>query len=94
MSLDDRMFWAALAAVVGTLHDGPELGTGRRLFQRLEAACRSFGVPAADFDQVAELLDYHYVRYGDYYTGKEGLAEMARIDAILAAERVTCGTLH
>jgi hypothetical protein len=51
-------------------------------------------VPAADFDQVAELLDYHYVRYGDYYTGKEGLAEMARIDAILAAERVTCGTLH
>jgi len=46
-----------------------------RLFQRLEAACRSFGVPSANFDQVARMLDYHYVRNGDYYASKEDLAE-------------------
>jgi hypothetical protein len=75
LSLDDRMFWAALAAIVGGIHDGPELCTERRLFLRLEAACRSFGVPSADFDQVARMLDYYSVRNGDYYANKKHLAD-------------------
>ena len=71
--LAERMQWAALAAIVGTLHDGPELASERRLFQRLEAACRSFEVPPSSFDECAKLLDYYYVRNGDYYASKKEL---------------------
>ena len=75
MSLEERMQWAAIAAIIGALHDGAELCTERRVFQRLVAACRSFCVPAHHFDQVAEKLGYCYVRNGDYYASKERLAE-------------------
>ena len=44
-SLSDRILWAGLAAIVGAAHDGPEVGTEHVLFERLEAAARSFGVP-------------------------------------------------
>ncbi len=35
----------------------------------------SFCVPQSHFDQVAEKLGYYYVRNGDYYAGKDHLAE-------------------
>lgn len=76
LSLDDRMTWAALSAVVGALHDGPELGTETRLFARLKAACRFFGVPKDSFDQCAKLMDFHYYRPWDCYVGKADLAGM------------------
>lgn len=81
MSLRDRIHWAAIAAIIGVIHDGPELGDQRRLFDRLEAACRSFGVPKSSFDDCARILDFHYVRSGDYYASKKDLAD-------------TQGTLH
>ena len=71
--LAERMQWAAISAIVGVLHDGPEIACTRRLFQRLEAACRSFGVPQSSFDECAKLLDFHYVRNGDYYASKKEL---------------------
>ena len=76
LPLKERMLWAALSALVGTIHDGPELASDVRKFARLEAACRSFGVPPEDFDQCATLLDYHYYRPWDCYLGKATLAEV------------------
>jgi hypothetical protein len=73
--VDDRVLWAALAALVGGMRDG-ELCTPKRLFDRLEAACRAFGVPADEFDACAHLLDYHYYRPWDCYLGRADIAEM------------------
>ncbi|GAB2491269.1 hypothetical protein [Arenimonas alkanexedens] len=70
LPLRERMLWAALAALVGTAHDGPELGTAVRKFERLEAACHSFEVPPDRLDECARLLDYHYFRAGDCYVSK------------------------
>ncbi|MDQ3288253.1 MAG: hypothetical protein M3Q42_08310 [Pseudomonadota bacterium] len=87
LSLDDRMTWAALAAVVGAIHDGPEVATESRLFARLEAACRSFGVPRENFDQCAKLMDFHYYRPWDCYVGKDELSLMEQ-------PARGCGVLH
>lgn len=76
LTLEDRISWAALAAIVGVLHDGPEIGDDNRLFARLEAACRSFRVPRDYFDQCLKLLDFHYYRPWDCYVSKEALATM------------------
>jgi hypothetical protein len=75
-TLRDRMVWAALAAIIGVVHDGPEVGTEQRLFQRLETACRSFGVPADSFDACAKLLDFHYYRPWDTYLDRATLAQV------------------
>lgn len=71
----DRVLWAGLAAIVGAVHDGPEVGTDQRLLQRLEAACRSFGVPADAFDGLARRMGFHYYRPWDCYLSPEGLVE-------------------
>lgn len=75
-TLRDRMLWATLAALVGVLHDGPELGTDTRLFDRLEAACKSFDVPADSFDACAKMLGFHYYRPWDAYLDKATLAQI------------------
>lgn len=87
LSLDDRMTWAALSALVGVIHDGPELGTDTRLFARLEAACHSFGVPQESFDQCVKLMDFHYYRPWDCYVSKAALAVMEQPAS-------GCGLLH
>lgn len=79
-SVSDRILWAGLAAIVGAVHDGPELGTDQRLLARLEAACSTFGVPADAFDGLARLLDFHYYRPWDCYLSREDLAEAREID--------------
>lgn len=71
--LIERMRWAALSALVGTIQDGPELGTLSRMFDRLEAACQSFAVPPERFDDCAALLDCHYFSAGDCYLSKATL---------------------
>lgn len=81
-SLSDRILWAGLAAIVGTAHDGPEVGTEHVLFERLEAAARTFGVPADTFDECARALDFHYYRPWDCYLSREALAEAREIDGL------------
>ena len=71
--LEERMRWAAVSALVGTLFDGPALATSARMFDRLEAACKSFEVPPERFDECAELLDCYYYAAGDCYVGKATL---------------------
>ncbi len=76
LTLEERISWAAIAALVGIIHDGPEVGTDARLFDRLEAACRSFGVPRDSVDQCLKLMDYHYYRPWDCYVSGDALARM------------------
>jgi hypothetical protein len=77
------MLWAALSALVGIVHDGPEAGDVRR-FQRIEAACRSFEVPVESFDSVAKRLGFHYYRPWDCYLGREAWCELTLADAVPA----------
>lgn len=94
LPLQERMQWAALAALVGTIHDGPERGTDVRKLARLEAACRWFGVPAKEFDQCAQLLDYHYYRPWDCYLSKATLDEVASRSRPPDIGGVGRGTIH
>ena len=81
----DRMMWALLAAIVGVIHDGPD---NQRVFQRLEAACRTFGVPEWDFDAVARHLDFHYHRGWDCYLDRE------TYDQVVLRESQGLGGVH
>ena len=78
----ERILWAAISAVLGAIHDGPELADDRRLFLRLETACRSFGVPADAFDDCARSLDFHYYRPWDCYLSRSELAEARELDGV------------
>ena len=63
----ERMMWAGLATLVGVIHDGHH----GRTFERLEAACRSFGVPEAWFDGLAKRFGFYYDRSTDAYVDHE-----------------------
>ena len=81
-SLSDRILWAGLAAIVGLAQDGPEVGTDQRFLQRLEAAARTFGVPADAFDDCARALNFHYYRPWDCYLSRENVAEARELDGL------------
>ena len=77
--LKDRMAWALLAAIVGIINDGPD---NYRPLQRLEAACKTFGVPSWDFDTLARHLDFYYYRPWDVYFDKETYLEVSQREAL------------
>lgn len=81
-SLSDRILWAGLSAIVGLAQDGPEVGTEQRMLERLEAAARTFGVPADAFDDCARALDFHYYRPWDCYLSRKDLAEARELDGL------------
>ena len=76
----ERMLWAGLAVIVGVLADGPGGCSDVRAFRRIEAACRSFGVPWDLFEELASRFDFHYYAPMDCYLGREALAEARRAD--------------
>jgi hypothetical protein len=76
----ERILWAGLAAIVGIVHDGPEASEVSR-FQRIEAACRSFGVAGDCFDAVAKRLGFHYYRPWDCYFDRSTWLEATLRDA-------------
>lgn len=92
--LRERTLWACISVIVGLAHDGPEAATDDRRFARLEAACRTFGIGADDFDAVARRMNFHYYGPWDCYLGREQLAEAYRLDAIRGALMAGGGTLH
>jgi hypothetical protein len=79
--LNERLLWAGLAAIVALAHDGPELGTDQRFFQRIQAACRSFGVHGPDEDRLLRSLGFYYHRASDCYVSKEEWELMTLQDA-------------
>lgn len=76
--LRDRILWACMSVIVGMVADG---GSHRGI-QRLEAACRTFGIPADMFDELAARLDFHYYRPMDCYLSRRALAEARRFDGL------------
>ena len=81
----DRMGWALLATIVGIIHDGPD---NYRPLKRLEAACRTFGVPEWDFDTAARHLDFYYYRPWDAYLDKETYQDVS------LRESLPLGAIH
>ena len=79
--ISERMLWAGLAAIVGCVHDG-SASTDVTKFQRLEAACRTFGVPPENFDALAKRLGFFYYRPWDCYLGREAWTERTRADLL------------
>ena len=75
----DRMMWALLAAIVGIIEDGEE---NQRPFERLETACRYFGVPAWDFDTIARHLDFYYYKPWDAYLDKETYMDVSLRESV------------
>lgn len=68
----ERMLWAGLSAIVGLAHDG----TDKHLFERLQAACSTFGVRDEDFDALAKLFGHYYYRPWDCYLSRETFYEV------------------
>lgn len=66
VSENERLLWAGLSVVIGLVADGGM----DRAFARLEAACRSFGVPEARFDGLAKRFGFWYDRSTDAYVDR------------------------
>ena len=62
-----RMLFAGLAVIAGSAAQG----SNDDLFRRLENACRHFGVPSHQFDDLARLFDLYYHRPSDCYLSRE-----------------------
>ena len=76
----DRLLWAGLAAIVGIAHDGPD-ATEQQSFQRIEAACSSFGLYDHDADRLLRRFGFHYHRPSDCYLDRETWEVMTLLDA-------------
>ena len=81
----DRRFWACLAAIVGMAVDGPDLN---RWYDRLKAACHTFGVPQDEFDACARRIGAYYYRPWDAYLDRETYLEVS------LRESVPLGGIH
>lgn len=71
-----KMLFAGLAVIVGSAAQGSRDGE----LQRLENACRFFGVPSFHLDELAQHFDLYYHRSGDCYLSKEAWLEARRQD--------------
>lgn len=78
--LRERLLWAGLAALVGIAHDGPN-APEQRSFQRIEAACRSFGLYGHDGDRLLRRFGFHYHRPSDCYLDRATWEVMTLLDA-------------
>lgn len=67
----ERVLWAGLAAIVGIAHDG----TDAHAVDRIEAACRTFGVEG-EFDRLARRFGFYYYRPWDCYLGRDAFYEV------------------
>jgi hypothetical protein len=79
-SLRERFFWAGMAAIVGIAHDGPN-ATEQHSFQRIEAACSTFGLHGADRDRLLRRFGFHYHRPSDCYLDRATWELMTLLDA-------------
>lgn len=72
--LRQRVFWASMAVIVGVVHDanahGEDYAT-ERLFQRIVAAGRSFGLSEWEVDhRLAKRFGFYYHRPTDCYVDR------------------------
>lgn len=82
--LPERMFWARMAAVVGAVHDG----STERLFQRIVAACSTFGVYGPDVDALAKKMGFWYHRPSDSYVSREEYYRLRLDDVQIGCRRL------
>lgn len=79
--LRERLLWAGISVIIGLVHDGPDLATDQRRFQRIKAACRSFNLYGPDVDRLARHFGFYYHRGSDCYVDRETWEEMTLQDA-------------
>jgi hypothetical protein len=80
-SIRERTFWAGMAAIVGIAHDGSERTNDVTRFQRIEAACATFGVHGGDRDRLLRRFGFHYHRPSDCYLDRPTWELMTLLDA-------------